>query len=334
MSCMSKTVRKPTSVGGTTNDETAISAVIHAETRAFMEDDLKAWGRCRVQEGRAKAVSVTPTTGLDVKSGWNEIVHEMEHVMQHGLGCDMVQFKKSNLRTQIEGRIAWAVYEQWAQNSSGATWETFETRILERSPDGWKIVYSSFVDPGRSANSQGMMSVDKSGHIIWASPETLERLRDHPVLTVSAGRVRARRQYWDRVLQSAISQAARYHGFYQLRRFSDETGGPFHFPAVLGETDDGGIAVIQVLVRDSSTYLEFDGAQSIDRRLSIAQAVFGLSDGQCRVARYIADGSGPKGAAEALGISINTARTHLTRLYEKTGVNSQAALVRILLSVG
>jgi DNA-binding CsgD family transcriptional regulator len=176
--------------------------------------------------------------------------------------------------------------------------------------------------------------VDKSGQVIWASPETLESIQKHPILTVSAGRVRARKQNWDRVLQRAITQAARYHGFYQLRHFEGETGGPFHYPAVLGETDDGGIAVIHVLVRDGVTYLQFDGTRFIDRRLSIAQAVFGLSDGQRRVAHHVADGLGPKGAADALEISINTARTHLTRLYEKTGVNSQAALVRILLSVG
>ena len=33
-------------------------------------------------------------------------------------------------------------------------------------------------------------------------------------------------------------------------------------------------------------------------------------------------------------ISTNTARTHLSRIYDKTCVNSQPALVRLLLSVG
>lgn len=53
-----------------------------------------------------------------------------------------------------------------------------------------------------------------------------------------------------------------------------------------------------------------------------------------KLARHIAMGESVKGAAEKLGISVNTARTHMTRLYEKTGVRSQAALVRLLLSVG
>lgn len=66
----------------------------------------------------------------------------------------------------------------------------------------------------------------------------------------------------------------------------------------------------------------------------MAQAVYGLSDGQARLARQIADGKGAKEAAEALGISVNTARTHLSRLYDKTEAHAQTALVRLLLSVG
>ena len=111
-------------------------------------------------------------------------------------------------------------------------------------------------------------------------------------------------------------------------------GRPFHYPVVLGESDEGTVVVFHVSVRDGSTFLLFDGDGSLDRRLAVAQAVFGLSNGQLKVARFIADGVGVKGAAQALGISVNTARTHLARLFEKTGVNSQTALVRLLLSVG
>ncbi len=331
---MQKIVRISPPQGEQTSDEDAIIAVVEAETQAFIDDDFETWSRCWVHEDRATAVSVTSTTGIDVQKGWTAIANEMQEVMNNGAGCDMVEFRDSNFRVQVADDTAWMVYDQWARNRSGGTWECFETRLLERTPDGWKIVYSSFVDQGRGFGGPGMVAVDGAGAIVWATPEALERLRHHPVLTVSAGRIRAQRPAWDHVLQAAIARAGKYHGFYELRQFEDETGGPFHYPAVLGDTDEGGIAVVTLVVRNSTTYLMFDGARSLDRRLSIAQAVFGLSDGQLRVARHIADGQGPKGAAKALGISVNTARTHLTRLYEKTGVNSQAALVRILLSVG
>ena len=35
-----------------------------------------------------------------------------------------------------------------------------------------------------------------------------------------------------------------------------------------------------------------------------------------------------------MGISVNTAKTHLKRMFDKTGVHAQPALVRLLLSVG
>ena len=38
-------------------------------------------------------------------------------------------------------------------------------------------------------------------------------------------------------------------------------------------------------------------------------------------------------AAERLSVSVNTARTQLRRIFEKTGVHNQSALVRLMLSI-
>jgi len=312
----------------------AIAAVIQAETRAFVDRDFEAWASCWVQAERTQEIRISAATGLEVVSGWPAIAATTRDALENDLTCGMVRFRQSNLRTTIDGNIAWVVYDGSAENRDGATWECFETRILERGESGWKIVYSSFVERRDYELAKDALCVDKNGHVILASPETQEVLRHHPILTISAGRVRARRRDWDRALQSAISQAGRYHGYFELIQFAQKTGGPLRYPAVLGETDEGGVAVVHVSVRDGATLLQFDGDGTLDRRLSVAQAVFGLSEGQLKVARHIADGVGLKSAAAALGISVNTARTHLARLCEKTGVNSQTALVRLLLSVG
>lgn len=42
-------------------------------------------------------------------------------------------------------------------------------------------------------------------------------------------------------------------------------------------------------------------------------------------------GDGRNAAAARCGISINAARTHLMRIFEKTGVNRQAELIKVLL---
>jgi DNA-binding CsgD family transcriptional regulator len=87
-------------------------------------------------------------------------------------------------------------------------------------------------------------------------------------------------------------------------------------------------------VRDGATYVDIADEQRVTERIDVAATIFGLSPAQTELAAQIASGLALTQAADHLGISPNTARTHLTRIYEKTGVNSQPALVRLLLSVG
>lgn len=315
-------------------DQTAVIAVIRAETQAFCDRDFAAWASCWLHDDRTQAVSVSPTIGLSVIRGWSAIAADMEASLMSGHTCGMVRFRQDGHRVSVDGDTAWVVFDGWAENEAGAGWTTFETRILERGPDGWKIVYNAFVlrrDPG---DSRREVSVDATGRILWASAGSLDALKGHPVFTVSAGRLRAHRREWDKVLQREIARAGQYHEFFAYQEFTADAGGPLDYPVVLGEADDGGLALASISVRDCVTCVRIDGDARLGRRLRLAKAVFGLSDGQFRLAELVANGDGLKSAADTLGISINTARTHLSRLYEKTGVNSQTALVRLLLSVG
>jgi len=315
------------------DDEAEIIAAINRETQTFKDANFDAWSDTWIRDARAQNVCVS-SIGKSVLSGWHAVADHMKHALAQGGGCGMHQFRQSNFQITVDSDMAWATFDQSAEDKDGGTWESFETRILERVDGAWKIAYILFMEKHYNRTARDALSVDEKGRIVWASPETLETLKSHPHLTISAGRIRARQSAWDRILQTAIAGAGRYHDFFEQWRFTQENGAPFHYPVVLGESDEGNVVVIHVSVRDNETYILFDGDGSLDRRLAVAQAVFGLSDGQLRVARHIADGVGLKGAADALGITVNTARTHLARLYEKTGVNAQTALVRLLLSVG
>jgi DNA-binding CsgD family transcriptional regulator len=61
------------------------------------------------------------------------------------------------------------------------------------------------------------------------------------------------------------------------------------------------------------------------------QRVFGLSAAETRVAAALLDGESLDGLADRLCISRNTARTHLRRLFAKTGTARQSDLIRVLL---
>jgi DNA-binding CsgD family transcriptional regulator/PAS domain-containing protein len=61
---------------------------------------------------------------------------------------------------------------------------------------------------------------------------------------------------------------------------------------------------------------------------------FGLTPAEAAVAVEIVRGNGIEPAAKRLGVSLNTARTHLMHVFAKTGTSRQAALVRLLLQSG
>jgi len=59
---------------------------------------------------------------------------------------------------------------------------------------------------------------------------------------------------------------------------------------------------------------------------------FGLTSAEADVALEIVKGNGCTAAAARLGIGNATVRTHLLRIFEKTGVHRQAELVHLLLN--
>ena len=315
-------------------DVAAIIKVIRDETVAFQNRDYDAWVRCWEQDERTRDVLVSTTTGISVVSGSADINSQMRNVFENGLSGKLIDFGQDDPQIWVIGDCAWAVFDTWTIWEDGDRGNSFDTRILERGNDGWKIVYSSFVFRQNNGPEGLVLGLDGKGYVTQSSQTGLDAIAKHPFLTISHGRLRGRQGDWDKALLAALAQAGQHHGFFETYRFAANHGGPANYPVVLGKTDDGGVAVINLSIRDNVTYLLLHTDQLLDRRMSVAQTVYSLSDAQLKVARQIAIGESVKGAAGALGVSVNTARTHLTRLYEKTGVSTQAALVRLLLSVG
>ena len=216
--------------------------------------------------------------------------------------------------------------------------ELLEHRVLERDDNRWKITHLIFVPVRNTTHDRAHIRVDASGRVAHISPAMKTALADSG-LTISAGRLRAVRPKWDGELQAALR---RMHG---LTTF-DELGTDFlegefldwararEFPILLGEDERGGQRYCMVMVQDGQVFVALDSPARTDRRLRLANLVYGLSEAQLRLAREIVGGLALPAAAEKLGISPNTARTHLNRIFEKTGVSNQPALVRCLLTVG
>ncbi len=65
--------------------------------------------------------------------------------------------------------------------------------------------------------------------------------------------------------------------------------------------------------------------------LLLLQDLLGLTPGEARIARALAEGASLDEAATALGITINTARTQLKGAFAKTGTSRQSQLVGLVL---
>ena len=61
--------------------------------------------------------------------------------------------------------------------------------------------------------------------------------------------------------------------------------------------------------------------------------LYDLTPAELRTFELIADGRTPHDVAAKLGIAHSTVKTHLQRVFEKTGCNRQADLVRLAASL-
>jgi DNA-binding CsgD family transcriptional regulator len=74
----------------------------------------------------------------------------------------------------------------------------------------------------------------------------------------------------------------------------------------------------------------------IDPELSAAppiealRALYGLTDAEARLTCALLEGARLEDYAERVGISMNTARTHLKSVFAKTDTDRQAELMRLL----
>lgn len=312
----------------------AVMDVIARETAMFVAQDFDGWAACWVQDERTREVCISSSFGATILEGWDKLSDYMRNVIESGAVCDICDIERSNVDITVSGDIAHVVYEERSEHTSGRIENTFETRVLERSDGWWRILYASFILRGHQRIDANRLAVNAKGEILCAPDEALKLLESHPGLQISNNRLRATRPAWDKILQAGLECAAEQHGYFQHYRYTTESGRNFRLPIVLGETDEGGVAVCVLFVRDGLTFVETQNDGDIDARLSVAKFVFGLSEGQMLLAHRIVCGDNLTTASETLGISINTARTHLSRIYAKTGINSQTALVRTLLSVG
>ena len=317
---------------GTDRDRAAILRVIEEETAAYFNKDYDAWSRCWVHTPRVRRWGWMPANGMTLHEGWDQesaaMWQSMERFPEPNASAPAIRRDRVNM--WIGADVAWVTFDQHAPE----TGDPFDVaglqhnlRIMEKHEAEWKIACITVLQPFPEKADYPLVRVDEHATVLWTNRHAREQLRNHKGLIVSGGRLRARNRPAQKGLQAAIRWAA------DVVELAERQAAARGALAVNLGDDDAASAQICWVISDSGMVLvSFDDPATMQRRLSAAAIVFGLSPGQLRLAGLIVDGCDLAAAAERLGITVNTARTHLQRMFDKTGVRSQPALVRVLLS--
>ena len=83
--------------------------------------------------------------------------------------------------------------------------------------------------------------------------------------------------------------------------------------------------------RPAAIVLVSDPETEIRSRIEALRERFGLTPAEATFALEIIRGDGRQATADRLGITVGTARSHLSNIFDKTGTKRQAELVRLLL---
>ena len=180
----------------------------------------------------------------------------------------------------------------------------------------------------QSAN--GVFLLDAGGMLLRASLVGEAMLARGGALTVRGGRLTAREAAAARRLEGLVGAAAALDP-------AKRSAGSMVLPA---RERLEGLAVTVAPVGVEHSPIFDDGPRVLvcvtDPRAGVRlpqetlRDLFGLTRAEATLALALFDGDSLAEAARRQGVSLNTARVHLARVFEKTGVNRQGALIALL----
>ena len=231
----------------------------------------------------------------------------------------------------VNGDSAWAAYDMIG-DKTGDGFElagtTHELKLFVRADGEWKIICVVALQRSMDHESCPLIEVAPDKTVIWMNVHAHDQISNHPVLIISGGRLRARSRSHDAALQEAVDWASRQ---WQTHLPPEPPSRPAR-AVILGEDGDAAPVFCWVLIEDGKILVSFNDEQLLKRRIAVAQGIYGLSTAQAQLAALVAQGFDLAAAAEKLGVTVNTVRTHLKRMFDRTGAHSQSALVSTLLS--
>jgi DNA-binding CsgD family transcriptional regulator len=313
-------------------DKAAVLAVLEAETDAWLRRDIDALAEHWVHSPQSRRLSSIAHHGSQVQEGWDAIHAAFKSLAkQYPATFDEARVRRERMEIVVNGDTAWASFDQIGDKTDDdfeMVGTQHELRIFQRIDGQWKIACNVVMQRTIDQEICPLIEIGTDKSVLWMNRYAHEQINNHPFLVISSGRLRARNRAHETNLQHAVGWAS------QHLHWNMPSSRPSRLAraVVLGENDNAAPLFCWVLVEDGKILVSFNDDQMLKRRVAIAQGIYGLTAAQTQLAQLLAQGHDPSLAAEKLGITINTVRTHVRRMFDKTGAHSQSALVGLLLS--
>jgi DNA-binding CsgD family transcriptional regulator len=178
---------------------------------------------------------------------------------------------------------------------------------------------------------QGVLLVDSGARVIFANCAAERMLRAGNGLFLGRDGLRAEASGETRLLRRIIADCAEPRGELGgaggRLRLSRENRAPV---TVLVIPHRARFAWIDI-ARPRAILFITDPEEAVVVRRKSLRHDFGLTPAEAGFTREVLKADGLQAAADRLGISLTTARTHLAHVFDKTGTRRQAELVRLIL---
>lgn len=181
----------------------------------------------------------------------------------------------------------------------------------------------------------GVYLLSEEGRVEYMNPAAKTQVSESPLLRLENDVLRIADREADAKLKAALNSVQ--------KRIEQKTSGT-EFLAIGDGEQTGFIATVLPLSRAPERELlqTERSAIAIFLRDPVKRPVFAvdafaayykLTPGETRVAAVLGQGGNLGAACDVLGISLPTAKTHLQRIFEKTGVSRQAELVAMMTAI-
>ncbi len=176
----------------------------------------------------------------------------------------------------------------------------------------------------------GTLILDRQGRIVASNRVARDSIRKHQALGDSGGTLTLSDKEANRQLYDALAAIS--------RNPTADRSIPTTITVAPGDCKALGLMVRPVRAEDvlahpvhaHAVVFISDPEGTPEISADTLKDLFGFTGSEARVAAYLANGHSLPEAAEALSISINTAKSHARNIYEKTGVNKQTKFIQLI----